>query len=61
VIARIREVLGIEVLMQSLFGSPTVAELAEVVEQQLILGADAAELEEELSRLEPVSGTDAAP
>ncbi len=59
VIARIREVFGIEVLMQSLFGSPTVAGLAEVVEQQLILGADAAELEEELSRLEPVSGTDA--
>jgi acyl carrier protein len=61
VIARIREVFGMEVPMQSLFASPTVAGLAEVVEQQLILGADAAELEEELSRLEPASGTDAVP
>ncbi|HEV2735240.1 MAG TPA: phosphopantetheine-binding protein, partial [Longimicrobiaceae bacterium] len=61
VVARIREVFGIEVLLQALFGSPTVARFGEVVEQQLILGADAAELAEELSRLEPVSGTDAVP
>ncbi len=42
--------------LRALFQYPTVAELAGVVEDQLIAGLEDAELEERLSRLEVAGG-----
>ncbi len=54
VVTRIGRELGIDVPLQALFESPTVAELATRVEDLFILALDASEFEAGLSRLELV-------
>jgi acyl carrier protein len=58
VAARIRQALGIDVPLRVLFQLPTVAELAGPVEDQLIAGLEASDLEERLARLEEADDPD---
>jgi len=58
VVTRIRRDLGIEVPIETLFETPTVAAFATKLEDLLILALDDAELEARLSRLEPAGAPD---
>ncbi|MEW5928458.1 MAG: amino acid adenylation domain-containing protein [Gemmatimonadota bacterium] len=58
VVTRISRELGIDVPLQALFESPTVAALATRVEDLYIMALDASEFEERVSRLEVAGGTE---
>ena len=57
-IARVRESLGVELPLQTLFASPTLGDLADAIVESELAQADAGALQEMLSELEESGGAD---
>ncbi|HEV2733443.1 MAG TPA: non-ribosomal peptide synthetase, partial [Longimicrobiaceae bacterium] len=60
VVSRLRETLGVEVPLRTLFEMPTVEALSRVVEDRLLGALDPGQVAEHLERLEPDPDPDAA-